>query len=141
VRSFATLVAERCDTACREAVVLAASELAENQVKYGVADPSGIAGMISIRLAPDLVRIRAVNNAKNHDDVTAVMSMISKIGSSQSVMGLYRERLRELFDTPHMPRAQLGLLRIAFECGFRLSCSYEPPRIEITAEGPCRALQ
>jgi hypothetical protein len=53
------------------------------------------------------------------------------------VRELYRARLQQLFEHPELPRAQLGLLRTAFEGGFRLTCSYERCELQIVAERTC----
>jgi hypothetical protein len=138
---FAELALTYCERACREAVAMAVSEFAENLVKYGALDPFRSAGTISLRMDGHQVRIRVSNNVQSHEDAETVLRMIAKISASANPMDLYRARLRELFENPGLPRAQLGLLRIAFEGGFRLSCSYVFPVLEIVAERPCRSVQ
>jgi hypothetical protein len=67
--------------------------------------------------------------------VRFVAGIIEKLGKAEGSAGdLYRARLRELFENPSLPKAQLGLLRVAFEGGFRLSYSFAPPQLEIVAE-------
>lgn len=134
VRLFAERAAADRDPACREAVVLAVQELAENLAKYGGSEETP--GRIVLLLSDDRVRIRIVNAACSRDDGERAQGMIAEINASSNVRELYRLRQRELFENPELPRVRLGLLRVAFEGGFRLSCSYEPPRLEILAERP-----
>jgi uncharacterized protein YciW len=58
----------------------------------------------------------------------------SQIAKATDLQQLYRARLKELFGAPNLARAQLGLLRMAYEGGVRLSCSYEGQILEIVAE-------
>jgi len=134
---FAKLATCYCDPEVREAAALAVSELAENVVKYGAGGERHASATLAIGVERDTIRIRVKNAARTRNDATSVMSTISKIAASPSVSELYRARLRELFQNPALPRAQLGLLRIAFEGGFRLSCKYEDPFLEIVAERRC----
>jgi hypothetical protein len=137
---FAELAVTFCDTACREAVVLAASELAENLAKYGTQHHDPRAGTISVSVAGNVARIRATNAVASPDDARSVLNIVRRISAqSSNVAELYRQRLRELFDRPETQRAQLGLLRLAFEGGLRVSASFDPPLLEIVAERACRS--
>lgn len=136
-KRFAELAVAYCDAACREATAMAVSEFAENLVKYGTADATLKPATIAISVHDKLIRIRCRNAAQTETDARHVVKTISKIAAAPSAMELYRNRLKELFDNPGLSRAQLGLLRVAFEGGFRLSCKYEPPYIEIVAERTC----
>jgi hypothetical protein len=138
---FAELTLSYCDPACREATSMAVGELAENLVKYSAGHAGTNAGTIAIQIQGDHVKIRAENNVLSHDDAQVVLETVAKIASSSNVSELYRERLLELFKNPALPRAQLGLLRVAFEGGFRLSCKYAAPSLEISAERRCGASQ
>lgn len=138
-RRFAELAIPYCDAACREATAMAVGEFAENLVKYSAQSAEPNAGTIAIRLEGDQVRIRAKNAVMSHEDAQCVVDTIAKIRASSNVSELYRDRLKELFRNPALPRAQLGLLRVAFEGGFRLSCTYAAPSLEIAAERRCGA--
>jgi hypothetical protein len=128
---FAALVVGQCDSACVQATTLVVAELVENIRKYG-----GAAGQatIAIGVDDDLIRVRARNVVASDGDAHQAMATISRISAAPDVRELYRDRLRELFGNPAIPRAQLGLLRVAFEGGFRLSCSFTTPVLEIVAE-------
>ena len=132
---FADLATSYCDAACREAVVLAVAELAENVVKYGAHDTG--AATLGIGLQGKVVRIRVKNPVNSGIDARSVVEAVSRIASSSDVKDLYRQRLAKLFANPDLPRAQLGLLRIAFEGRFRLRCEYHDPFIELVAERTC----
>jgi hypothetical protein len=137
---FAELAVSYCDAACREAMVLAASELAENLAKYGAQYQDARAATISVSVAGNVTRIRATNAVASSDDARRVLNIVDRISAQPSnVAELYRHRLRELFDKPETSRAQLGLLRLAFEGGLRVSASFDPPMLEIVAERACRS--
>jgi hypothetical protein len=135
-KRFAELALSYCNANCRQAATMAVSEFAENLVKYSAADSSTGAGTIGIGVVDDKLRVRAVNAVCSAADARRVQETVARISSS-NVKELYRTRLAELFKNPGLARAQLGLLRVAFEGGFRLSCVFEPPRLMIVAERPC----
>jgi hypothetical protein len=133
VTRFAEFAMASCDRPLREAIVMAAWELTQNLLKYGTSDDPETAGTITIAVDADTVRIRTRSQAESLQNARSALSTVSRI-ASKSVSDLYRERLRELFERPRQQRAKLGLLRVAFEGGFRLTCSYEAPYLEVTAE-------
>jgi len=134
---FADLATSYCDAAAREAVVLAVAELAENVIKYGAANHNAGAATLAIGVQGKVVRIRVKNPVNSGSDARSLIEAVSRISSSADVRSLYRTRLAQLFADPSLPRAQLGLLRIAFEGRFRLSCEYHDPFIELIAERTC----
>ena len=134
---FAELAISYCHLDCRQATAMAVAELTENVLKYGASDGSPGAGTIAIGVDHNLVRIRVKNRVLSREDGERVLAGVKRIAASPNVMDLYRSRLQELFEQPALKRAQLGLLRIAFEGGFQLSCSYEYPVLEVIAERPC----
>ena len=134
---FAEHALSYCTPECREAVTLAVCELGENLIKYGSGDELE-AGTIGVSVEDDTVRVRATNRVSSEEDARRVRELVSQIESSGgAVRELYRARLQELFEHPELPRAQLGLLRMAFEGGFRLTCSYERSELQIVAERTC----
>lgn len=139
-RRFAEHAVSYCSPECREAVSLAVCELGENVVKYGVRGTEAHAGTIGVGIDGDTIRIRATNRVGAQDDARKVAELIARISQKGAdVRDLYRNRLKELFTNPALPRAQLGLLRTAFEGGFRLSCNVRGAELEITAECACDA--
>jgi hypothetical protein len=134
---FAELAVSGCSNTCREAIALAACELAENVAKYGVAHADPRAGTLSVGVRDNVVRLTVTNAVRTADEARSVTTIVSRISASASVAELYRARLAELFANPAAPRAQLGLLRLAFEGGFKLSATYQAPLLQIVAERPC----
>jgi hypothetical protein len=135
-RRFAEGAVSYCTPECREAVTLAVCELGENLIKYSSRADALSAGTIGVSVEGDRVRVRAVNRVHSPEDAEAVSEIVNKITASD-ITELYRARLQELFSNPSLPRTQLGLLRMAFEGGFRLSCSFEAPQLQIIAERAC----
>lgn len=133
-RAFAERLMAQCSPACREAVTMAVQEFAENLAKYGAWDTP--AGTIALRLTGDAVRIRVRNFVRTAEDGEQARQMIEEINAAADVRVLYSLRQSELRDDPTLPRGRLGLLRIALEGGFRLSCCYEHPILEIVAVRP-----
>jgi hypothetical protein len=135
---FAEGAVSYCTPECREAVTLAVCELGENLIKYSGNSDELEAGTIGVSIEGDTVRVRAVNRVDSQEDARGVLEIVGQIArSGADVQELYRARLQELFENPSLPRAKLGLLRMAFEGGFHLTCSYERSELEIVAERTC----
>ena len=135
---FAEGAVSYCTPECREAVTLAVCELGENLIKYSENGDEHEAGTIGVSVEGDKVRVRAVNRVGSREDAERVSELVARIaGSGDAIEALYLARLRELFEHPELPRTELGLLRMAFEGGFRLSCSYERAELQIVAERTC----
>ena len=137
-RRFADLAVRQCSEACREAVALAVTELGENLLKYGAPSDPVHAGTIAVAVEGNCIRVRAVGGVLSPDDARSVAGIVGKLAAREPGAGaLYRNRLHELFENPSLAKAQLGLIRVAFEGGFRLSYSFSPPELEIIAERQC----
>jgi hypothetical protein len=135
---FAAVAVSYCTPECREAVTLAVCELGENLIKYSREDDELEAGTIGVSVEGDKVRVRATNRVDSQEDARRVSEIVAQIArSGAAVQELYRARLKELFEHPEHPRTELGLLRMAFEGGFRLSCSYDRSELQIVAERTC----
>jgi hypothetical protein len=137
-RRFAGLMVLQCDHACREAIEMAVTELAENLVKYCEPSAGEFAGSITIRNENNVVKILATNLAASDADATLVKESIATLESAEA-LEVYRARLAVLFTSPGLERGRLGLLRLAYEGGFRLSCHHAAPVLVIEAERPCTA--
>ena len=135
---FAAGAVSFCTPECREAVTLAVCELGENLIKYGGAPDDPNAGTISVSIEDDRVSVRATSRVSSAEDARRVHEIVARLaGPAVSVQELYRARLQQLFENPGLPRAELGLLRMAFEGGFRLSCRFEQSELHIVAERAC----
>jgi len=138
VLRFAEQATSACTPECREAVTLAVSELGENLLKYGERNGMPHAGTIGVEVEDKLVRVRATNRVISLDDARHVAELVAELErAGVSVEALYSARLRDLFAKPDEPRTRLGLLRMAFEGGFRLSYCFEAPELQIIAERSC----
>jgi len=127
-----------CSDECCEAVLLAVAELSQNLIKYASRQSQPYAGTISVDFDADRVRVRAKNSIESSEDSAHVADLIAKLSLPETVpKELYRVRLRELLETPTPARTRLGLLRLANEGGFRLSCKLGPAELEIIAERHC----
>ncbi len=126
-----------CHAACREATAMAAWELAENVIKYGLDDGVGCVGRVSIALSASGAFIRTTNGANAEGSPVDAITAIDRITSAVSVGALYRQRLRELLGDLEHARTKLGLLRVTFEAGFQLSHRYDAPELEISARRQC----
>lgn len=135
---FAEGAVSYCTPECREAVTLAVCELGENLLKYSGNPDESEAGTIDVSVEGDMVRVRATNRVGSQEEARRVSDLVARIaGSGSAVQELYCARLRELFENPALPRTELGLLRMAFEGGFHLSCSYDRSELQIVAERHC----
>jgi hypothetical protein len=135
---FAELATTLCTPECREAVALAVCELGENLIKYGDPNAGAYAGTIGLSVEDARIVVRATNRVSSLEDAERVAELVRELGrSDSSVQDLYKARLQDLFSNPDEPRTQLGLLRMAFEGGFRLSCRFEAPELHIIAERTC----
>lgn len=115
----------------REAAIMVASELAENLVKYGKGVGGVESGRVRIEVSPTAVTIVSENGAPP-ERAASVQAVIEKMNSSD-VGQLYLERLTEMASRPGESESELGLLRIGFEGGFALTCSYVAPDLSIRA--------
>jgi len=126
-----------CHASCREASIMASWELAENVVKYGLAGADGIAGTVTIGLWPNKTVIRTENMAQWAGGSHEVVSTIMRLSSATSVRELYLQRLQQLVTGEGVAHTRLGLLRVAYEGGFRLSYRHDAPRLQVAAERSC----
>lgn len=117
----------------RDLAVMAASELAENVVKYGEPVDGEDSGRVGITLDGRDLSITAVSGARDQERVAHVLAEVAAIGTASDVQSLYVERLQRLLEHPSADSGGLGLLRIAFEGGFRLSATHEQGLLTITA--------
>lgn len=115
----------------REASVMVASELAENLVKYGRGVGGVESGQVRIEVTPTAVTIVSKNGAPP-DRAAQVQAVIDRM-SGGDVSQLYLERLTEMASRPGESESELGLLRIGFEGGFGVTCSYDEPDLTIRA--------
>jgi hypothetical protein len=117
----------------RESAVMVASELAENMVKYGEPLAQDDCGYVTLSIGPGLVEVKTMNGVTSARRAEEVIDRIQAIAASDDVEALFRQRMKEMLESPGDPHSYLGLLRIAYEGNFRLSCDYTAPVLTIIA--------
>jgi hypothetical protein len=73
-------------------------------------------------------------NGATPEGAHKVQELVNAMTAAENVQMLYLERLTQMADVPSDTASELGLLRIAFEGGFSLSCDYAAPRLRLTAK-------
>ncbi len=117
-----------------DAVVMCASELIENAVKYGVEKPDGSSIDFSLKIVHKILTIEVENGYYDVKDLNNVIEHIDKIRSSEDPSALYIERLEELLESTNPDVSQLGLYRIVYEGGFSLNYKCEDRVFTIIAD-------
>ena len=120
------------DDELRYAAILAASELAENVVKYG--DGGAIPAGIDLELDGQRLRIRSVNRVSNRASAEEVMTIVDGIAATSDPATLYLQQMEAALRDPGASGSRLGFYRIAAEGGLRLSHMYVEGCLTITAE-------
>ena len=105
--------------------------------KYGLDDGLGFAGEVKIVLSGATAFIRTSNGSNAKGSPDDAIAAIERIATADSLADLYRQRLRELFDDSDHTHTRLGLLRVTYEAGFRLTHQYEASILEIAAHRSC----
>jgi len=120
----------------QQAAAMTASELVENAIKHG--DP-GSREMIQVALIEqDTLEIRVENNCSDPRAVGDLKGRLAEIAGSDPGE-LYFARLEELMADPS-DSGKLGLLRIAFEGKFTLSCTNTAQSVCVVASRRLGAL-
>jgi hypothetical protein len=120
----------------RSAVTMAALELAENVLKHGAGRGSGVVTMVEENGEVVLCTENGVHSAQTAQAVRKRIELIAGKGARQ----LYVTRMLELMQQPEPNAAGLGLLRIAYEGAFQLSCEILGDRLRIQARRRVYAL-
>jgi hypothetical protein len=113
---------------------ICSSELCENALKYG----SSVENMKEIRynleLKDNFIFIEVSNGVNSPKDLKKIMKTIDLINRENDPETLYMNRLKELMENPKSGESQLGLFRIVYESGFRLSYKYKDAVLTIYAK-------
>lgn len=120
----------------RNAATMAALELAENVLKHGA---EGGAGLVTMTVEKGEVVISTQNRVRSSKAAAAVSERIRRI-TEKDARELYITRMLEIMQGPNAPESGLGLLRIAYEGSFRLSCEVTGDRVHIQARRRIDAL-
>jgi hypothetical protein len=133
VRAAAEQLLQAHSSDARDAVVMAALELAENVIKYGEPLENDSVGSVRVIMQDGQVTVVSTSGVSCAERGAAVVAHVERIAGGDP-MSIYVERLQFLAENPHESATQLGLCRVAFEGEFALSASYEHPRLVIEAQ-------
>jgi hypothetical protein len=120
----------------RNAATMTALELAENVLKHGA---SVGPGLVSMKEEGGEIVISTQNRVNSLLTAQAVRRRIEQI-AEKGARELYVARMLEIMDQPNARESGLGLLRIAYEGSFRLSCEVLGDRLHIQARRSLHAL-
>lgn len=117
----------------RDATVMAASELAENLVKYGRPMGDDNAGYLSLSITNGKITISSRNGVNEPRHVDRAVAIVETL-QTKDAAELYVERLHEMLKPESTGSSALGLLRIAYEGGFTIQSTFEDGILTLTAE-------
>jgi hypothetical protein len=120
----------------RNAATMTALELAENVLKHGAGAGSGL---VTMKEEGGEVVISTQNRVRSMQTAQAVRQRIQQI-TEKGARELYVARMLEIMEQPNGRESGLGLLRIAYEGSFRLSCEILGDRLHIQARRRLNAL-
>ncbi len=131
VRDIIRIIRDKVETSLllypeelRDACRITVSELIENAVKYGTAIDKNLGITFDFTVDDRCIAIVVVNKIYDQKDYEAFRQHLDQIQASENPKELYYQRLQFLLDHPEQDRAQLGLLRIAYEGKFVLNYYY-----------------
>ncbi len=102
---------------------IAASELCENAIKYGVQHSTDENMKFFFSYNDNIVRIEVTNSISekiHEENLKSFINMINQSGST----GLYVKRLHDLLNSRDVIVSQLGLFRVADICKYKISCEF-----------------
>jgi hypothetical protein len=130
VRSSIEKYFEGESEAFRTAATMTATELAENVLKHA-SDPGS--GMVIMAERQGEVVISTQNRVESRQAAERVRDYVRGI-ASKGAREMYVSRMLEIMDHPDAHRSGMGLVRIAYEGKFELSCDVLGDRLHIQAK-------
>lgn len=122
------------DKELKSATLMTVTELLENAVKYGKANPE-IEGIEFNFTADDNRIIILVTNAViTESHARQIREHIAQVNATSNPEILYVNRLKELLENRKKGESKLGIYRIAYEGQFKLSCQYHNNILTVKAE-------
>lgn len=131
VQVVLALVDASADLQARAAT--AATELAENAFFHGGAPGTG---GIEMTREGDMLRIVATSTVGEPADMDRLEQTLNRIRRAPDLESLYADRLEAFTGDAFEDTAGLGLLRVAFECGFAISHAIEGETLKVIALRP-----
>lgn len=115
-----------------DAIRMATGELAENVVKFGE-QVGGVTGQVTISRTAEEVEIRTANRVTDTNRAHAFSERLRKIEENGDLQTQFADRIAAIVDGPEDQSTALGLLRIAYEGLFKLSCTYADRTMTVVA--------
>jgi hypothetical protein len=119
-----------------EAIIMCASELLENAIKYGSSADNTNRVSFDLGIRDGMIQLSVSNGIEDEADVRNVKLHIERIRNTDNPGELYTERLKQLLENPKPGISQLGLYRIAFEGECTLDFTYRDGILIMRAERP-----
>jgi hypothetical protein len=118
----------------RSAVMMTASELLENAVKYGYSIDRAPRILFSLSLGNGLIQIRTVNGSNQSHNVERLQSRLQLLATTEDPTALYLNSIQQMLAHPKENGGDgLGLYRVVAEGGFALSCQYAHGVVDVLA--------
>ncbi|MCB1190675.1 MAG: hypothetical protein H7A23_23145 [Leptospiraceae bacterium] len=112
---------------------IAASELIENAIKYGVSSEDAPVVEFKFKNENKKIEICVVNGIESIGSIHTLIAFMEKIKNVTNKQELYIERLREILEQPTHTRSQLGLYRILYETEFDLTYEVKGNKLTVWA--------
>ena len=119
------------DDDLRVAATMAGLELAENILKHGGGARHDL-GWVRLAKREGRVVITAQNRLQSRMQADAIQKRLARI-SREGARSSYMARMSEVLADPETEESGLGLLRIAYEGGFELSCDVVGEHVHLSA--------
>jgi hypothetical protein len=120
----------------RDAIVIAAAELAENILKYSAR--GGKPPLLAVEVEDDRVVVRSENDVAHAEIADEVLAIVRKIQEHADPVGLYAEAIDARLAKGPQGATQQGFYRIAAVAEFELEARREGLRLFIKAERAIR---
>jgi len=118
----------------RLAVMMAASELLENAVKYGDSVAQAPRILFSVRLADGTIQLETINGSNEPENIERLRTRLQQLGTAEDATALYFQTIQQMLARSSEGGSPgLGLYRIAAEGGFALSWRLDDGLVRVVA--------
>ncbi|PID73174.1 MAG: hypothetical protein CSB33_05105 [Desulfobacterales bacterium] len=119
-----------------EAIVMVATELLENTIKYGDHSSGGSVAELRLEVNGKQVCVQVSSQVRADEDLSRLQKIIDRLHRASDPINLYMERLQQILDDPEDKMSSLGLYRMAYEGGCIMSMEKNGREIRLTACRP-----